>query len=302
MANVLIIGGNHGLGLEWVKYYLNQGNHVTATYRDFSASTELFAIQDCPLTKIECDVTNTKQIESLTQSVSSFDIIIYNAGTKGYSKKFSTPDENTDEELDLAYSVNCKGLNAAIRAFLPKILKHPQCKFIYMSTGVSSIQDNASGNYHPYRISKLAGNQTIRNFDLLVTKKWIESDQDITLRPLLFALTPGMVDIGMAAGVEGAMPVDEAIRKMIEVINHVSKTQDTHGLWSYNGKKIDSYVTPQVLQEYENKKPAVQETKNTESKKNFLPLLEKQSHTKNKDPKHSVLAYDQKAFSKIGLG
>ena len=302
MANVLIIGGNHGLGLEWVKYYLNQGDQVTATYRDLSASKELFALEGLPLTTIECDVTNIKQINALASLDRSFDMIIYNAGTKGYSKKFSTPDENTDEELDLAYNVNCKGLNAAIRAFLPKILKHPQCKFIYMSTGVSSIQGNASGNYHPYRISKLAGNQVIRNFDLLVIKKWIENNQDITLRPLLFALTPGMVDIGMAAGVKGAVPVDEAIAKMVEVIELVSKTQDTHGLWSYNGKKIDSYVTPEVLNEYEKKKTVSQEPENLNLSKNFLPLLEKQSHTTNQEIKKTVLEREQEAFSKMGMG
>ncbi len=305
MTDVLVIGGNHGLGLEWAKYYLKQGKKVTATYHDISKSKELFEIKDPNLAIIECDVTNKNHINSLANLVESFGTIIYNAGTKGYTKKFSTPDENTDEELDLAYKVNCKGLNAVIRAFLPLILKQPQCKIIYMSTGVSSIRDNRSGNYHTYRMTKLAGNQCLRDYDIHVIKKWIENNLDIALRPLLFALSPGLVNIGMGADIEGAMPVNDAIDKMVEVIKYIEKTQDTHGLWSFSGKKIDPYEIPTVLEEYEKKKIASLETEEVKPSKNFLPMREQQAKTTNETNekrRNSVLEGDQKTFRKIGLG
>ena len=41
MPSVVIIGGNHGLGLAWTKHYLNMGWNVTATYRERDLSDEL---------------------------------------------------------------------------------------------------------------------------------------------------------------------------------------------------------------------------------------------------------------------
>lgn len=297
-SEVLVIGGNHGLGLEWVKYYLSQGCNVTATYRNKSASNELFAINNDKLTILECDVTNVNHIEEFAKKAKSADIYLYNAGTKGYEEKFIKPIRNTAPELELALKVNCMGMDAVIRAFFPKIIEKTNCLFVYMSTGVSSTQDNAGGDYHPYRISKAAGNHCIRNWDIQVTEQWLASGKDIDKRPLLFALTPGMVNVGMAAGVTGAMPVDQAIAKMVNVMNTVLTTKDTHGLWSYSGTKIENYVIPTVIKKHQ----AQQEQS---AAKTYLPMLEKTKalETVKEDlTVESVLERSQREFMGIGLG
>lgn len=281
MTNIIVIGGNHGLGLEWVKYYLDQGHSVTATFRDKEASEELFAIEkeNDKLTTIECDVTNLAHIEALANKTDPADIYIYNAGTKGYTRKFIKPIDNTTQELELALKVNCIGLDAVIRAFFLKIIAHPNCLFVYMSTGVSSTLDNAGGDYLPYRISKAAGNSCIRDWDIYATEQWLEKGKDLDLRPLLFALTPGMVDIGMAAGVPGAMPVNQAISNMIKVMTEVLSSKDSHALWSHSGSKIESYVMPTLIVKHQAQQVQNKQEMEEQPARTYLPMLENQVTT-----------------------
>jgi NAD(P)-dependent dehydrogenase (short-subunit alcohol dehydrogenase family) len=248
--HVLIIGGNHGLGLEWTKYYLAQGHQVTATYNNLNSSNELFSIGSPQLTIKPCNVNTHLDVTALETSVTDIDLIIYNAGTKGYNIGFTKPERNSVDEMHIAMGVNCYGVDFIIRAFFEK-LQRAHCQFVYMSTGVSSTQDNASGNYHPYRISKAAGNSLVRNWDIRITEKWLEQGKPLADRPTLFALTPGLVDVGMGKGIKGAMPPTQAITMMAEVIQHVRHTKDSHALWSYKREKIEKYVIPTVIAEYE---------------------------------------------------
>ena len=249
MSHVLIIGGNRGLGLEWTKYYLAQGYQVTATYNNPHTSNELFTMRSPKLSFKCCNVTNYLDVQRLASCVTDVDLIIYNAGTKGYNTSFTKPEANTTDELNIAMSVNCYGVDFVIREFF-KSIQRAHFQFVYMSTGVSSTQDNASGNYHPYRVSKAAGNALVRNWDIRFAENWLEKGNPLAERPTLFALTPGLVDVGMGKGVTGAMPPQQAISTMAEVIKHVGNTKNSHALWSYKGEKIENYIIPTVIQYY----------------------------------------------------
>ncbi len=247
MKHVLIIGGNRGLGLAWTKYYLAEGYKVTATYHDRDNSQAIFDIKSKKLNVLECDVTNEMNITALADKVKDADYIIYNAGTKGYKVPFTTPDKITPQEREFAMKVNCYGVDSVMRTFLPIMLTRKNGVFVYMSSGVSSTLDNASGGYHPYRMSKAAGNSAVRNMDIFVTQTWLKNGNLASERPVLFALSPGLVDTGMGAGVGGAMPVKQALEEMDKVIENVGKSKDSHGLWSHNNTKIENYVEPNVL-------------------------------------------------------
>ena len=262
MPKVLVIGGNHDLGLEWTKHYLSQGWEVVATYRDETKSEGLFALKENKnLTIIKCDVTQAEDFKAFDE-VNDINLVIYNAGTKGYTKRFATPDEITDEEIDLAHAVNAKGLNSALRALKSKLLAMPQSLFVYMSTGVSSTADNKGGLYSPYRASKAEANSFIRTWDIYLTTLWLAQNKPLEQRPLLFALTPGLIDIGMGKDVNGALSVKDGMNNMQNVIAHVSETQDTHALWTHDGKKLETYPFPNVINEYKEKNKA--EVKNKE--------------------------------------
>ncbi len=250
MPKVIIIGGNHGLGLAWTNYYLSQGWDVVATYRDESASTELFTLKEnIYLSIIKCDVTKAEDFKALAE-INDINLVIYNAGTKGYSKRFAKAEEHSVEELDNAYFVNTRGLFCALKTLTPKLMNTPYSMFVYMSTGVSSTADNLGGGYLPYRSTKQAGNSIIRTWDIRLAEQCIELNKPIEERPLLFAMSPGLIDIGMGANVKGAMPVSEAIAKMVDVMNMVYETNDTHALWTYNKKRLESYSMPTVINEY----------------------------------------------------
>ena len=90
MIRILITGANRGLGLEFVKQYLNRGEEVIATFRQQNDTTELEKLKNKfnnSLTLIPMDVTlndSRKNTFSIIKSeFSHLDILINNAGMKG---------------------------------------------------------------------------------------------------------------------------------------------------------------------------------------------------------------------------
>ena len=61
MSNILIIGANRGLGLEFAKQYSELGHHVFATARNISKSDQLVAIANT--TVFELDLNKDKSID-----------------------------------------------------------------------------------------------------------------------------------------------------------------------------------------------------------------------------------------------
>lgn len=247
---VLIIGGNRGLGLEWVKFFLNRNDTVIATYHNpehMNDFAELLSQNLANFIAYPCDVTDDDSVNALAEKILAVDLIIYNSGIKGYQKKFCRPDENTTEELNNALAVNCVGVDRVIRALLPHITQS-NVQFIYMSAGVSNVEQNYGGNYHPYRISKAAGNMAVRNWDIEVARRWYVKGGQLEERPVLYALNPGFVDVGMAAGMDGAMPTENALENMWGVIRGIGETKDSHALWSHKGERISPYVIPKIIE------------------------------------------------------
>ena len=85
MATIIITGANRGLGLEFVRQYLNEGEHtIFACCRRPYAAVELQKLVDDHPQQVKMqalDVDDLAQIDALAQALSSpVDIIINNAG------------------------------------------------------------------------------------------------------------------------------------------------------------------------------------------------------------------------------
>ena len=87
MATVLITGTNRGLGLEFVKHFLQQGDKVIASCRDSSDAPELHALVDTnsSLSLVNLDVSDEQSMASFASTLgdTAIDIFINNAGVYG---------------------------------------------------------------------------------------------------------------------------------------------------------------------------------------------------------------------------
>lgn len=248
MSTVFIIGASQGLGLEWVKYYKEQGYDVIATTRNLELAIELRKILTGDGDKLlHLDVVNEESISLAINQVSEApDITIYNAGVKGYTK---SPDIKTtllnaklmdgetssrDVGRKLAFEVNAHGFDRVMYALQDKLLAKPQATVVYVSTGVAETSQNTGGGYPFYRQSKAAGESYAKEWDIDLSQV---PGCNVNSRPRIFSLVPGLINTGMGAGIEGAAEPAKRTAEMAAVIEHVKLSGDTYGVWKYDGTK-----------------------------------------------------------------
>ena len=163
MSNILIIGANRGLGLEFVKQYKNTNHNIIATTRNKDSSKELIEINNIDIA--ELDLTSDASVNNFVTSIESrkIDILIHNAGI------FS--DEQLKEDLDTDAWMNEMRINAVIPIILARKLKNnlkmgSDKKVVFISSQMGSIDDNYSGRFYFYRSSKSALNSAARSLSI----------------------------------------------------------------------------------------------------------------------------------------
>lgn len=253
---VLIIGASQGLGLQWVKYYKGRNYIVIATTKNIEAAIKLRGLLTGSDDKIlELDVTNTDSvILAMSHIQNSPDIIIYNAGVKGYTKHpdikatllnaqlVNSDISSRDVGRELAFQVNAQGFDRVLSVLKDKILMKHKIVVAYISTGVADTSQNTDGGYPHYRQSKAAGDAYARGWDVDLCH-----DTVLDLRPRIFSIIPGLVNTGMGVGIEGAADPIKRVADMAEIIEHVKITGDTHGIWKYDGTKHVQYELPVMI-------------------------------------------------------
>ncbi|MGA1703038.1 MAG: SDR family NAD(P)-dependent oxidoreductase, partial [Methylophilaceae bacterium] len=83
MSQILVTGANRGLGLEFVRQFLNRGDHVIATCRNPDTADQLHDLQNLgPVEIYQLDVGNPDQVNTLQKQLAHLpiDILINNAG------------------------------------------------------------------------------------------------------------------------------------------------------------------------------------------------------------------------------
>lgn len=157
MKTILITGANRGLGLEFTRQYLEDGNEVIATARNMDTIDDLTDLRDEHEDRLaihELDVTDTETIESTHEAVveshGELDLLINNAGTMGSKESF---DSITELDLETVFDVNTLGPFRVTQQFLPMV-QSSSGKVIFITSLMGSIEDNGIGGSYPYRISK----------------------------------------------------------------------------------------------------------------------------------------------------
>ena len=224
MHNILIIGANRGIGLEFAKQYSNDNYNVFATTRNRSDSKELNSIKNIKV--FDLDLNSDESLDNFVNQITSqkIDILIHNAGI------FS--DEQLDDDLDINAWMNEMRINAIIPIILARKLKRniemgSNKKIIFISSQMGSIDDNYSGRFYFYRSSKSALNSAAKSLSI----DWKEDGISILI------LHPGWVKTDMGGG-NAKLEIPDSISQMIKVINDLN-LNNSGSFVNYAGAKLE---------------------------------------------------------------
>jgi NAD(P)-dependent dehydrogenase (short-subunit alcohol dehydrogenase family) len=217
MASWLVTGANRGIGLALCRLLQARGDSVIAVCR--TPSAELQALEVRIETGIE--LTRAKSLEDLSTRLAGvrLDGAVLNAGIlEGDDlKSFSA------ESLQRQFEVNAVAPLLLARALLPNLAEGSKLGLITSRMG--SIDDNGSGGYYGYRMSKTALNMAGRSLAV-----------DLRPRGIAVAiLHPGMVATRMV-GFSG-IPPEQAAAGLLARLDAL-KLGSSGRFWHANGEEL----------------------------------------------------------------
>lgn len=227
---VFITGAGRGLGHEFCTQYLEAGCRVFAGMRTVKSSQVAALTEKYPqdYIPIPFDALDSKSIdqarETMRTHVDHVDIFVNNAGRFGSSGTIDSAPDLAD--ISLTFQTNVVGPLYASHCFLPMLRKGKEKKLIMITSLMGSIQDNESGGYYGYRISKTAVNMVVKNIAIETKKDSI----------VAVALHPGWVKTDMG-GPNAPLTPQESVKGMASVIAGLTMDQSGSFL-DYRGKKL----------------------------------------------------------------
>lgn len=163
--NVLITGGNRGIGLALVNVYLGKGFHVYTTYRSVEESTDLLALNNKNLNRIQVDILSSDDaVKDISNRIGNIglDILIHNAGIFPY-KANRGPNLAEQEWVD-AFRINSIFPILLTFGLREQIKGSDTRKVIFISSRRGSNEINITDHYegrYGYRSSKAALNSAV---------------------------------------------------------------------------------------------------------------------------------------------
>jgi len=208
MKNILITGANRGLGLGFVKFYLNRGDRVWATYRDNASS--LIKLESTRCNPIKWDVTQALAETEQVKLPDEINLLVNNAGIYGSKDDGQSLEKVSKHELQQVFNINAIAPLLMVQQLLPR-LKRGQATIANMSSKMGSSADNGSGGVYAYRAAKSALNIISRSMAVDLAKEGIQ----------VICLHPGWVQTDMT-NQTGLVDVETSVAGLTSVIDHVS--------------------------------------------------------------------------------
>jgi len=205
--NVVITGANRGIGLGFVRHYLEQGAEVWACYR--SNSGELAGIDSERLHTVCWDVGS----DDLPKGgfPEAIDLLINNAGIYGPGKDGQSLNKVTGRAMLDVFNIDCIGPLRVVQRLASQVVAAKGI-IANISSKMGSSDDNSSGGTYAYRAAK-AG--------LVIVSKSMAVD----LAPSgvhVITLHPGWVATDMVGNV-GLIDVETSVAGMSRVIADARK-------------------------------------------------------------------------------
>lgn len=225
---VLVTGSNRGIGLEFVRQYLEDGWVVHATCRWPGEAHELqtFAQIYSELHIHRLDITIQEDISNICRELDGIplDVLINNAGIY-LDKKSPGLDCIHYDDWRRTIEVNTLGAVRLTEAMVENIARSKKKLVVVLSSHMGSIEDiNAPGSYY-YRSSKAALNAVMHGISVELKKQLIGVQ----------ILHPGGVMTRM--GPEKGITPQQSVQGMRDIIEHFSLDQ-TGTFLQYNGDEM----------------------------------------------------------------
>ena len=224
--NILITGCSRGLGRGLLETYLNQAEvkKVWGVSMNPDRLKDLQTQFGAKLVVVSAQVSETSSQGKIAEALGNetLDLLINCAGTM--------PDEASQfslisrAHLQEGFEGNTYSAFFTTQACLPALQKSKSPKVVSISSLMGSIDDNTSGGYYAYRMSKAALNMFNKCFSL--------GNSKITA----IVLHPGWVKTEM--GGDGApTTIEESIQGMVKVIAGLNLKQTGH-FYDFEGDSI----------------------------------------------------------------
>jgi NAD(P)-dependent dehydrogenase (short-subunit alcohol dehydrogenase family) len=217
MANIVITGANRGIGLELARQYVARGDDVIAVCRQGSEELKALGVE-----VIEgVDVTSDESVTDLASALRGrhIDRLVNNAGVL---------ERDSLEALDFGAIERQFRVNAMAPLRVTAALRHkltPGGKVFIITSRMGSIDDNTSGGYYGYRMSKAAVNMAVKSLSIDL------KDQGVGV----FLLHPGMVSTDMTG--HHGIGVAQAARGLIERMDALDIGQ-SGSFWHQEGYEL----------------------------------------------------------------
>ena len=222
MATVLVIGASRGIGLEFVRQYLEAGERVIATARDEAG---LARLRELGAEVLHVDVADPASVSGLAWSLDGeeLDLALYVAGVYDTADARTPP---TREAFDHVMHTNVLGAMQAMPQVLPAVAAAGGV-FGVLSSGLSQIGEASGSDAWLYRVSKAALNMAVA------------SARHAHPAATCVALDPGWVQTDMG-GRSAPLPVERSVSDLRQVL--ASLTPDDNGhLIHHDGRRAASW-------------------------------------------------------------
>jgi NAD(P)-dependent dehydrogenase (short-subunit alcohol dehydrogenase family) len=196
MATVLITGANRGIGLEIASQHEARGDEVIAVCRRSSPGLETMGVEVVD----GIDVTSGESLAGLAAGLQGrrIDRLVNNAGIL----ERDALDELDFEAIERQFRVNSIGPLRTTAALRPLLAEGS--KVFIITSRMGSIEDNTSGGYYGYRMSKAAVNIAGKSLSVDLKEEGIG----------VFLLHPGYVATDMTN--RQGIPAEQAAAGLIE--------------------------------------------------------------------------------------
>ena len=212
--SVLITGANQGIGMGFVKYYLDKGYKVYATYRSKETSQDLLKMNKENLVFVQTDFEKPDEaLQHIKETLQNqpLDILILNAGY--FADKANHFGELEGEDFQRAFTVNALAPLLLSQGLKDNLMAGQEKKIVAISSRRASIQQTSDEKYigrYGYRCSKAALNAGMSALAL-----------DMPQMTILI-LHPGRVQTHLTNFDPNALTVEQSVHSMAELISKSS--------------------------------------------------------------------------------
>jgi len=221
--NVLITGCSRGIGLEMVRYCMEQGWRVFACCRHPQRAEKLLSMAQLSRGLVSVhlvDVAEIATIQALAYELrnEAIDILINNAGVYG-------SDKNSFGQVDVSnwletFQINTIAPLKMVEAFVAQLTLGQKKTVACLSSKMGSMDDNDSGGSYIYRSSKAALNAVVKSLSIDLSSQGF----------VCVVLHPGWVKTDMG-GPQAEITTRESVTRMFATLKKL-KPED-------NGRFID---------------------------------------------------------------